>query len=137
MSKKLFHGSCHCGKIKYQVNIDLTKGSGKCDCTFCRKNSFWSYKAKAKNFQWLQGQETSTKYSSNPTIGDYIFCSTCGTMPFGITVKSEWTEVGATINLSTFDDISTEELNSMPITYIHDRTDWSPITDPEEIKTMY
>jgi hypothetical protein len=138
MSKKLFHGSCHCGKIKFQANIDLSKGSGKCNCTFCFKNSFWSYKATTEDFKWIEGQDSSTKYSSNPMIGEYIFCNICGTMPFGITKDSEWTKAGASIRLATLDDISLAELNSIPITYTHGRDDsWTEITDPEIIKTMY
>lgn len=138
MSKKLFHGSCHCGKIKFQVNIDLAQGSGKCNCTFCFKNSFWSVKVPTEDFRWIEGKDFQTKYSNNPQIGDYIFCKHCGTMPFGITVKSEWTQEGASIRLASLDDISIAELNSLHITYSNGRDNtWSEITDPEIIKTMY
>jgi hypothetical protein len=138
ISKKLFHGSCHCGKIKYLANIDLAQGSGKCNCTFYLKNCFWSYKATTEDFEWTAGQDSSTKYSSNPMIGEYVFCKICGTMPFGVTKDSEWTKAGASIRLVTLDDISIAELSSIPVTYTNGRDDsWTTITDPEIIKTMY
>jgi hypothetical protein len=138
MPKKLFHGSCHCGKIKYQVNIDLTQETIKCNCTFCRKNSNWNTKVKDEDFEILEGQDYFSKYSSDPNIGEYIFCKYCGNMPFGITKKTEWTEEGASIKLSSLDDISVAELAALKITYYNGKDDsFSIITDPEEIKTMY
>ena len=138
MSKKLFQGSCHCGKIKFKANIDLTNGSSKCNCTFCRKNSYWSIRVKPEDFELIEGQDSSTKYSNNPQIGYYVFCNHCGSMPFGMSEKSEWTEEGVSIKASSLDDISTEELNSMSIKYLNgiDNT-WALITDPEIIKTLY
>ena len=138
MSKKLFHGSCHCGKIKFEANIDLAQGSTKCNCTFCRKNSFWSVKVPKKDFELISGEDSFTKYSSNSQIGDYIFCKVCGSMLFGLTKLSEWTKEGATINVSSLDDITIEEMNSIPIKYYEGKSDtWAIITDPEVIKTLY
>jgi hypothetical protein len=138
MPKELFHGSCHCGKIKFEANIDLAQGSGKCNCTFCRKNSYWSIKVPLEDFRLLEGEDSISKYSNNSQIGAYIFCKHCGSMPFALTVPSEWTKEGASIKVSSFDDMTVQEMNSMPISYYNglDNT-WSPITDPEIIKTMY
>jgi hypothetical protein len=138
MSKKLFHGSCHCGKIKFQANIDLTQETIKCNCTFCRKNSYWGIKVKNEDFEILEGQDYFSKTSSDPNIGEYIFCKHCSNMPFGITKKTEWTEEGASIKISSLDDISTTELAALRITYYNGRDDsFTIITDPIEIKTMY
>jgi hypothetical protein len=138
MSKKIFHGSCHCGKIKFQANLDLTKGSGKCNCTFCRKNSYWSIKTSLEDFKLLQGQDSITEYSNNRDFGYYVFCKHCGTMPYGISTKTEWTQEGPSIKISSLDDMSTEEMNSLSIQYYHGIDDtWHTITDPEIIKTMY
>jgi hypothetical protein len=138
MSKKLFHGSCHCGKIKFTANLDLAQGTSKCNCTFCRKNSYWSVKVKSEDFELVESQDSSTKYANKPQIGYYVFCNHCGSMPFGITAKSDWTEEGASIKVSSLDDISIEELSTTPINYYNglDNT-WAVITDPEIIKTLY
>lgn len=138
MLKKLFHGSCHCGKIKFQANLDLTQETIKCNCTFCRKNSNWNIKVKDEDFKILEGQDYFSKCSSDPQIGEYIFCKLCGNMPFGITKKSEWTEKGASIKISSLDDISANELTLFKVNYYNGKDDtFTPINDPEEIKTMY
>jgi hypothetical protein len=59
-------------------------------------------------------------------------------MPFGLTKKTEWTEKGASIKISSLDDISTAELAILKVTYYNGKDDsFTIITDPEEIKTMY
>jgi hypothetical protein len=138
MSKKLFHGSCHCGKIKFETNIDLSVGSSKCNCTFCRKYSNWNIKVSPENFKLLEGDDSITKYANRSEIGYYAFCKHCGSLPFGLSKKTDWTDEGASIKVSSFDDMSIAEMNSMPMTYYNglDNT-WSLITDPEIIKTLY
>jgi hypothetical protein len=91
-----------------------------------------------ENLTLLQGQEFSTQYTNRSEMCNYVFCKHCGTKPFVISKKSEWTQGGASIILATLDDISVEELNSIPLTYYNGKDNtWSVITDPEIIKTLY
>ncbi len=138
MSKKIFHGSCHCGQIKFEANLDLAQGSSKCNCTFCRKNSYWSIRTSLEDFKLVEGQDSQKEYVNNPHIGYYVFCNHCGTIPYGISKKTEWTKEGVSIRVQTLDDITVEEMNSMPIVYLNGRDNtWSPITEAEIIKTLY
>jgi hypothetical protein len=138
MSKKLFHGSCHCGKVKFQANLDLTQETVKCNCTFCRKYSWWQTKIDRKGFELLEGKDSINEYSNDRSIGFFAFCKNCGTFVFADSNKTEWTEDAICVTLGCLDDVNIKELSQAPVSYYNSKDDsYSSITDPEEIKTMY
>jgi hypothetical protein len=139
MSTKLFHGSCHCGNIKFEASMDLTKGTTKCNCTFCRKNYFWwSSQLLLDDLKITEGQESIAEYTNNRKEGYCVFCKNCGTILFRKTEKSDWSVEGYSVKMSSFDDISIEELNSILVNYINGKDNsYTKINDFEEIKTMY
>jgi hypothetical protein len=137
MSKKLFHGSCHCARIKYDLYLDVNHHTNKCNCTFCQKNSFWSAKVPISDFVLHKNQETKKVYTNGIEYGYFVFCDHCGCMLFGYSPKSDWGEECYSIRIHTIDDISIEEMNTMPIKYYDGKSDtWAEITDLEIIKTL-
>src|SRR2546422_623482 len=56
MSTQTFHGGCHCGAVRYAVDLDLSKGTLRCNCSLCRKSRAWFTFAPANAFSLNHGR---------------------------------------------------------------------------------
>src|SRR5215510_6444344 len=116
MSTKTFHGSCKCGGVKFEADIDLAQGTTKCNCTSCWKRRWWTTKVKPEQFRALKGEEHLSEHGG--------FCTGCGITPYGYVEAAEWND-GAyvSINVAALDDLDPRELMAAPIQFCNGRED--------------
>lgn len=125
---KTYHGSCHCGAVKFEADLDLTQSSYRCNCSICRRTRFWPAVVKPEGFRLLSGESELVQYLFNTNKNQHYFCRVCGVRPFGVGTE---TPIGVMygVNLGCLDDVSDEELSRIPTTYVDGLND--RFTPPE------
>ena len=125
---KTYQGSCHCGAVRFEADLDLAQSSYRCNCSICRRNRFWPAIATPERFRLLAGADVLTEYLFNRKKNQHFFCKVCGVRPFGV---GNDTPIGRMygVNIGCLEGVSEEELSKIPITYVdgmHDQWQRAP-----------
>ncbi len=107
-----YTGSCHCGAVRYEVDLDL-KNAISCNCSICmRTGSLLTFSA-ADTFKLLSGEEALSDYQFNQKSIHHLFCKTCGVRSFARGKTSDGKPMVA-INVRCLEDIDLAELAITP-----------------------
>jgi hypothetical protein len=121
MSMKTYHGSCHCGAVRFEADLDLSQGSGKCNCSICTKTRNWAVMTKPESFRLLTDEAALSDYQFGTNSAHWLFCRTCGVRPFG---RGDIPEAGGpyvSVQVTCLDDATPEELLAGPVQYCDGR----------------
>lgn len=126
--KKTYHGSCHCGAIRFAADLDLTETTSRCNCSICMKARFWKQVVPADAFRLAEGEEALSEYLFAGHAIRHVFCRHCGIKPFG---RGQLEGFGPfiAVNLVCLDDATDAELAGAPVVYEdgrHDRWEAPP-----------
>lgn len=78
---KIYHGSCHCGQIQFEIETELTKAT-ECNCSICTRKGALHHRVSPQRFRLLSGQDALTLYQSGDKTAKHWFCKFCGIHPF-------------------------------------------------------
>ena len=105
-------GSCHCGRIRFEVQGEL-KSAMECNCSHCSRKGFLLWFVPRAQFTLLKGADSLTQYKFNKHIIAHQFCKTCGCQAFAYGKHPSGAEMAA-VNVRCLDDVDLSSLTRIP-----------------------
>lgn len=129
-----YRGSCHCGAVRFEADIDLSAGTIRCNCTLCTKQRNWAAIVPAGAFRLLHGAGSLAEYRCNTRSEQHFFCATCGVRTFGKGTSPRWGEYVA-VSVACLDDVPADALAAAPIAWLDGRNDnWA--SPPADVRKL-
>ena len=99
-----YEGGCHCGKVRFRCQGDLTNVS-ECNCSICTKKGFLHLIVPRDRFELLRGEDAITTYEFGSGVAKHTFCKHCGIHSF-YTPRSA--PDGISVNVRCLDGVDVE-----------------------------
>jgi hypothetical protein len=113
MSVSHYQGSCQCGAVQYEVDVDLDS-TITCNCSRCQRMGFVLAFAPQESFTLKSGERNLTEYLFNNTAIRHFFCATCGVESFAYGTMPDGSATVA-INVNCLSDVNPRELDSQHV----------------------
>jgi hypothetical protein len=125
MSVETYRGSCHCGAIRFEADLDLEEGSNRCNCSYCAKARAWFAFAKGpERFRLREGAGISEYRWTPPGDSEphltFTFCRTCGVRTYA---QGDLDSLGGVFHAISVPalELAPERIAEIPVRYINGR----------------
>ncbi|MGH8172551.1 MAG: GFA family protein [Rhodanobacteraceae bacterium] len=109
-------GSCHCGRVRFEVDAPAVLDVLDCNCSICRTSAYLHLIVPAARFRLLAGEEELTEYTFNTGAAKHRFCRHCGVKAFYIPRSNP---DGVDVNVRCLEPATIERVE---VTLFDDRT---------------
>ena len=104
-------GSCHCGRIKFEVEGDIASATA-CNCSICQRKGTLMWFVPRNALRLLTPDDHASTYLFNKHVIRHRFCPTCGIHPYGEGTAPSGDAMAA-VNLRCIEGI---DLQAIPVT---------------------
>ncbi|MES3023214.1 MAG: GFA family protein [Pseudomonadota bacterium] len=109
-----YKGSCHCGRVAFEVEGEIEQAIS-CNCSICQRRGSLLWFVPREKLQLLTPDDAATTYTFNKHVIKHRFCPVCGILPYGEGVDPKGNQMAA-INVRCLEGI---DLAAIPV-YQHD-----------------
>ena len=103
-----YKGSCHCGKIAFEVEGDLEQAM-ECNCSYCSRKGYLLWFVPRAQLKLAATESDLATYTFNKHVIKHHFCPTCGCAPFGFGTDASG-KVTAAINVRCLEGVEPSTL---------------------------
>ncbi|MDB5800092.1 MAG: hypothetical protein JWL63_1031 [Rhodocyclales bacterium] len=103
-----YKGSCHCGKVAYEVEGEI-KSALACNCSMCQRKGSLLWFVPREQLQLLTPDENAGTYLFNKHLIAHRFCKICGLQPYAEATDPKGNKVAA-VNIRCIEDIDLEAI---------------------------
>ena len=105
-----YEGSCHCGKIAFEVEGEID-GALACNCSICARKGSLLWFVPRNKLTLLTPEDAASTYTFNKHVIQHRFCQTCGMHPYAEAVDPKGNPMAA-VNIRCLEGI---DLSAIPV----------------------
>ena len=103
-----YKGSCHCGRIAYEVEGEIGSVIA-CNCSMCQRKGSLLWFVPRENMKLLTPEGDATEYLFNKRHIRHRFCPVCGIHPYAVGKGAKGEDMAA-INVRCLEGVDPEKL---------------------------
>lgn len=112
-----YRGSCHCGRVAFEVEGTL-EGALACNCSMCQRKGSLLWFVPREQLTLLTPDADASTYLFNKHAIRHRFCPSCGIHPFA-EARNPKGDPMAAVNVRCLDGV---DLASVPVTHFDGRS---------------
>jgi hypothetical protein len=112
-----YKGSCHCGRIAFEVEGTIDSGMA-CNCSMCQRRGSLLWFVPVEKLRLLTPDANASSYLFNKHVIKHRFCAVCGIHAYGEGTDPKGNRMAA-INIRCLEDI---DLESIPVKHFDGRS---------------
>lgn len=110
-------GSCHCGRVKFEVDGDIDSALS-CNCSMCQRKGSLLWFVPRASLRLLTPESDLASYTFNKHVIRHRFCPSCGIHPYGEGEAPDGTATAA-VNIRCIEGI---DLDAVPVHHYDGRS---------------
>ena len=112
-----YSGSCHCGKVAFEVEGEIDTAMA-CNSSMCQRKGSLLWFVPMDKFKLKTPEDNAATYLFNKHAIKHRFCKVCGIHPYAEGIRPSSNERTAAINVRCIEGI---DLEKVPVVHVDGR----------------